>query len=278
MATYQLRALEFGEILDGAFAVYRHHFGVLVGVAAACTGVPTVLNVYMSMAGIESVHPGTLLLWIVLYGVGGLIAAGATIRVVSRAYLGLDPELSESIRFALGKMGKIFLSGLAKYLMIGLPWLGAAIVMGILGAAVQELALLTLMGAVVVVGTMVATFVLVAGYSVVTQAVVLEDETSATGALGRSWELTKGFRTKAFFLGVVIWVLLSLPIVASSGLTLLSPALEAPLVGFAGLLQLIIYPVYACAFTLLYYDLRVRKEAFDIEYLGRQLGIGTIPA
>ncbi len=278
MATYELRVLKFGEILDGAFAVYRRHFGVLVGVAAACTGIPTVINVYMSMVGIESVHPGTLLLWVLLYGVGGLTAAGATIRVVSEAYLGLEPELGESIRFALGKMGKIFLSGLAKYLMIGLPWLGAAIVMGIMGAVVQDLVLVTLVGAVVVVGTMIAMLVLVAGYSVVTQAVVLEYDTSATEALGRSWELTKGFRTKAFFLGAVLWVLLSLPIVASSGLTILSPGLEAPIAGFAGLLQLIIYPVYACAFTLLYYDLRVRKEAFDIEYLGRQLGIGTVPA
>jgi hypothetical protein len=278
MATYELRVLKFGEILDGAFAVYRRHFGVLVGVAAACTGIPTVINVYMSMVGMESVHPGTLLLWVFLYGVGGLIAAGATIRVVSEAYLGLDPELGESIRFALGKMGKIFFSGLAKYLMIGLPWLGAAIVMGILGAVVQDFVLVTLVGAAVVVGTMIAMLVLVAGYSVVTQAVVLEDDTSATEGLGRSWELTKGFRTKAFFLGVVLWVLLSLPIIASSGLTILSPGLEAPIAGFAGLLQLIIYPVYACAFTLLYYDLRVRKEAFDIEYLGRQLGIGTVPA
>jgi hypothetical protein len=44
------------------------------------------------------------------------------------------------------------------------------------------------------------------------------------------------------------------------------------------LLQLMVYPVVACAFTLFYYDLRVRKEAFDLDHLGRQIGLEVEPA
>ena len=36
--------------------------------------------------------------------------------------------------------------------------------------------------------------------------------------------------------------------------------------------SLLIYPLLSCVFTLFYYDLRVREEAFDLEMLSQQLG------
>jgi hypothetical protein len=39
------------------------------------------------------------------------------------------------------------------------------------------------------------------------------------------------------------------------------------------LLYLFYYPFSSCVFTLFYYDLRVRKEAFDLEMLSQQIGI-----
>src|SRR5438477_5905 len=42
----------------------------------------------------------------------------------------------------------------------------------------------------------------------------------------------------------------------------------------ASVLPIVMTPLLACVFTLMYYDLRVRREAFDLEVLGRQLGIG----
>jgi hypothetical protein len=43
------------------------------------------------------------------------------------------------------------------------------------------------------------------------------------------------------------------------------------------LVTLLIYPLIACVFTLFYYDLRVRKEGFDLEVLSGQLGIAPQP-
>jgi len=34
----------------------------------------------------------------------------------------------------------------------------------------------------------------------------------------------------------------------------------------------VVAPILPCALTLLYYDFRVRREAFDIEILSEQLG------
>jgi len=41
----------------------------------------------------------------------------------------------------------------------------------------------------------------------------------------------------------------------------------------AACVSLLIYPVISCVFTVFYYDLRVRKEGFDLEMLSRQLGL-----
>lgn len=36
---------------------------------------------------------------------------------------------------------------------------------------------------------------------------------------------------------------------------------------------MLLYPLLTCVFTLFYYDLRVRKEGFDLEMLSGQVGI-----
>jgi hypothetical protein len=38
-----------------------------------------------------------------------------------------------------------------------------------------------------------------------------------------------------------------------------------------GLVQIFIYPLFYCVLTITYYDLRVRKEGFDLELLASQL-------
>jgi hypothetical protein len=39
----------------------------------------------------------------------------------------------------------------------------------------------------------------------------------------------------------------------------------------AGVLQLFLYPLFYCVLTVSYYDLRVRKEGFDLEVLAQSL-------
>ncbi len=241
MATYQMRAMSLGEILDGAFAVYRRHFGTLFGIAVVCYGIPALLDVYVELRGGVIFAAGMWILARILSAVGGLIAAGATVKVVSDAFLGIEPVMGDAMYFAAGKMWRILVAGVAKYLLIVLA--------GLL---------------LVVPGIIVA-----CGYAVVVQAVVLEDLQAATDALGRSWNLTRGHKWKVFFLGVVLFALLAVPSAAAGAITAFVPAAAV----LVALVQLLIYPIFSCAFTLFYYDLRVRKEAFDLEHLSHQLGI-----
>ncbi|MGD8868189.1 MAG: hypothetical protein PVI01_11175 [Gemmatimonadales bacterium] len=257
MATYQLRPLSIGEILDAAFGVYRRIFGTLVAIAVICKGLPAVIQIYIEQSGGVITAPWLWLVAFVLGAVGGLIAAGATLRAISETYLGAVAEVTPAIQFALRKAWRLFVAGLAAYLLM----LVAALFF-------------------VIPGIIVA-----CGYAVVPQVAVLEDELPApTNALGRSWHLTKGFKWRAFGLYVIALVVLYIPFVAAGMISVAIPGIFASetaslfLSVGAQLFWLVLYPVFACILTLFYYDLRVRKEGFDLEHLARHLGIGAGPS
>jgi hypothetical protein len=42
--------------------------------------------------------------------------------------------------------------------------------------------------------------------------------------------------------------------------------------------SMIVYPLYAIAGTLIYYDVRIRKEGFDIEMMAGQAPLAAAPA
>ncbi|KPK04932.1 MAG: hypothetical protein AMS20_07775 [Gemmatimonas sp. SG8_28] len=245
MATYELRSLSLGEILDGAFAIYRHQFWTFVTIAIACEGIPTLVNAYVLMGGGWMMHPILGLVGFVLALFGSFLAAGAIVRAIGAAYLGRQLPAGDALRFALGRIWPLFVAGTSAYLLIGL------------GA----------------IALLVPGVILACGYSVIAQVVMLEDLPGGTDALPRSWQLTKGYKGKALGLGIVIMLLFLLPALVAGFLIVLFPVSEV-VINIAGeLFQMLVYPVFAAAFTLFYYDLRVRKEAFDVELLGHQLGL-----
>jgi hypothetical protein len=106
--------------------------------------------------------------------------------------------------------------------------------------------------------------------------VVLEELNSSFDAFGRSWDLTRGFRLKIFLIFLVAVIVVFVPSVAigafgtavATDLRLVGRAIE--LVSAA--LPILLTPLFSCVLTLVYYDLRVRREAFDLEVLSGQLG------
>jgi hypothetical protein len=226
----------------------RRHFGLVLSIAVVCEGIPTAMDVYVDLTGGASQNPGLSLLDRLLTLVGSVLVTGATVRVVSEAYLGRTPLFGDAMRFAGSRFGTI---------------LGANIMSGFLTV------LATL--ALVIPGIVVA-----CGYSVAAEAAALESGSSSE-ALRRSWELTKGFRWKALGLGVVS---IGLILVVYLGAGVLAGilggvmgGLDVVLAVIAACVSLLIYPVISCVFTVFYYDLRVRKEGFDLEMLSRQLGL-----
>ena len=140
----------------------------------------------------------------------------------------------------------------------------------ILGANIMSgfLTILALL-ALVIPGIVVA-----CGYSVAAQAAALESGSSSE-ALRRSWELTKGFRWKALGLGVVSIGLILVVFVGAGVLGGIlggvMGGLDVVLAVIGACVSMLIYPVISCVFTVFYYDLRVRKEGFDLEMLSQAL-------
>jgi uncharacterized membrane protein len=250
-----LRPLSVGEILDTSFSLYRRHFGALATVSLVCTGLPLVLRLFVEASGGLFTHLTLALLYLLSLVVLSLVATGATVFIVSESYLGRPLSAREALVRATPYMGRILIASLLMALVIGLGFV-----------------LMVIPGIILAVGLAVAI-----------PAVVLESGRSASGALSRSWELTRGARWRIFGLGITLFVLLYVPVVAISGLVaVLIPrgaavgfgaSSTATIVALAigGVVQLFIYPLFYCVLTVTYYDLRVRKEGFDLELLASSL-------
>jgi len=249
-----LRPLTVGEILDTSFSLYRRHFAALATVALVCTGIPLVLRMFLEASGGFLVNLTLGALYALSLVVLNLVATAATVFIVSESYLGRPLSAWEALRRATPYMGRILVCSLLMAIAVGLGFL-----------------LLLIPGVILAVGLALAI-----------PAVVLEPRTSASGALSRSWELTRGARWRLFGLGITLLVLLYVPVVAITGLfALLLPESAGMFSGgslgmvmaiaVGGLVQMFIYPLFYCVLTVAYYDLRVRKEGFDLELLASTL-------
>lgn len=128
------------------------------------------------------------------------------------------------------------------------------------------------------------------GYSIGLPVCVVEKK-PAWESLKRAWELSKGTRGRIF---VMILLIIALSTAASliaaipfliivavstsvgNGVTNSSTAfMIAEIVRVAGdfILQVLIAPISAIALVLFYYDQRIRKEGFDIEWMMQQAGL-----
>ena len=249
-----LRPLTVGEILDTSFSLYRRHFAALATVALVCTGIPLVLRMFLEASGGFLVNLSLGALYALSLVVLNLVATAATVFIVSESYLGRPLSAWEALQRATPYMGRILVCSLLMAIAVGLGFL-----------------LLLIPGVILAVGLALAI-----------PAVVLEPRTSASGALSRSWELTRGARWRLFGLGITLLVLLYVPVVAITGLfALLLPESAGMFSGgslgmvmaiaVGGLVQMFIYPLFYCVLTVTYYDLRVRKEGFDLELLASTL-------
>lgn len=247
-----LRPLRLGEILDVSFGLYRSLFLPLLVVTLVTRALPLAVSAYVESAGGMvanlPLYLGSLILDMVL----GAIATAASTFIVSESYMGRRLTASE----AFSRAG---------------PFIGRLIGLGILTSFVIVLGFMLLI---------IPGVILTCGLALSTPAMVIESQASATAAMGRSWALTRGYRTKIFVALVVVGFLMYLPFLALGGIaavTLGSEPGAGGMTGFLGLTSLaavlssLIWPLFYCVLTVCYYDLRVRKEAFDLEVLAAGL-------
>jgi hypothetical protein len=277
-----LKPMAFGEVLDGSLTIFRRHFALFVKLGIAALWLPVAITIYVSLAGGQQQHLALSLLANFLQYFAGLFLSASAIRVISDAYLGHEPQFKDAISLGVSKIWSLFVAGLSKGIIVG----GVAILIGVVsavtipsiakggGGAAMLVLFLAICG-----GGWFAVF-LACGYAVTTPVVVLENLNSATDSLGRSWTLTKGAKLKIFGIFFVAGLIVFLPVLIAAGLASVIKA--GSLIGgevfevLAAALPIILTPLLACIVTLVYYDLRVRREGFDLQVLSEQLStMGT---
>jgi hypothetical protein len=271
MAT-ALRPLSTGELLDRTFSLYRSHFALFLGIFALphlCVLAFQCLAFAFQSPGNQMRNVLTAAIFSVLAGLLSIVviaaSQAATVVAVSNVYLDRPASVMDSfskVKHQIG--GVIWLSAKVGFL-VGLACI-ALIVPGIL---------------------------LAVRWSLAVPAKVLEDKNSGE-AMSRSSELTLGNRGRVFviwFLFVILSIgvsmLLQWPIQIAAGVGGLT-ALQHAAVGWrvASLVatfisQCLVGPLATIAFSLVYYDERVRKEAFDLQLMMTTLdapGLQVAPA
>ncbi|HUC54657.1 MAG TPA: hypothetical protein VMR90_11445 [Candidatus Cybelea sp.] len=283
MSTLDLRPLSIGELLDRTFSLYRRNFLLFVGIAA----IPQLLvlalqlvQIVLMPAGSAAARPviselqnaspvlaaggavGIFLLAIaaiVVYLVAYLFSQGGTVYAVSELYLGRTTTIGQSLSRMRGELlslfGVVFLNGL----VTGLSFL-LLIIPGIYMAC---------------------------RLCVCIPAALLED-LGPRDSLERSFGLTKDNAGRAFLIFLLYVVILYAALFLFDipfGIAIASAAHDPAMVRvWTALMQIgnfvasvLVTPIITIATSIFYFDLRVRKEAFDLQLMMNPLG-GGVPA
>lgn len=290
-----LRPLGVGDIVDRVFTLYRGRPLLFLAVSAipylilvlsvgalALAFAESFQALAPALAGdvegtMEKVLPalgrliGFVLLVIAVALVTSLIQSAALLDAAAARYLGREQTVGGALGVGLRAAGRLFAMGVVAFLAFTVLWVLTFAVAGVIG---QWWSFLIAMG-----GAIVATFFLAASW-MVSPAIAILEGLGPVASLRRSWSLANGNRwrilglmTLLVILQVVLSSLISILIVASIAA---EEGVQLAVQQGVNLLTTIAWaPVYWGTFAVLYYDLRVRKEAFDLQLAAAALPRAT---
>lgn len=248
-----LRPLSLGEVLDTSFGIYRRLFAPLLVISVVTQAIPLSLGVFVEAAGGMVQQPALAMLGYGLAIVFGAVGTAASTFLVAETYLGGSLTTQDAVLRSTPFLGRLIGTSLLVSLVAGMG-----------------LVLFILPGVI-----------LLSGLFISPAALVLEDIPGATAAMSRSWSLSKGFRPKIFGALSAVLLLLIIPgiaigifSVAASDASAAEATLSVGAMIAQSALQILVYPLIYVLTTVLYYDLRVRKEGFDLEMLATSLQQG----
>lgn len=287
------RARSSAEILDAAFEIYRRHFAIFfaVGVVSA---LPMALVQYsslamsraagqgaaatspiaaMSMASIAAVQVALVIAWLVMFVIAPF-ADAATAVTTARAYRGEPVELADALRASFARPIAVLLAYWARYFIIFAVAMVSMIVVTLVIAVLKAVG--AILAIPVMIGLAVVTVVVWKRYFAVIPILMVEG-TPVSDTMSRSRFLADGNGARIVFLiGGTIFLAGTISLILGG----IAGALISGVVG--AVLYLFCIAVVnqfpAIVLTLLYFDLRIRKEGYDIELLAGSLAPTGAPA
>jgi hypothetical protein len=296
MALPTLRPLSFGEILDGAFNLYRRNFATFVLTALIPTAV--VVGGFVLLGGslmsamtsnddaaMLGAMLGTGLLVIVLALVSFLVMYGALGHQAAQAYTGQPSTVADGLRAGLKAAPRLAGASIVAWVALVVVIFGVMLVTMLISLVLAALGpMMATLGGVLmfllIVGATLGAISLLFG---VLPAIVVENA-GPLRSLERSVELARGAVGRVVGLMLVTLLITYLPMMAVMAFTggfaqMANPnAVPTPTQFItqqvlAMAISLFTGPFMVSVMVLLYFDRRVRTEALDVQMMTDRLAL-----
>ncbi|MCG8591596.1 MAG: hypothetical protein MJE66_20050 [Proteobacteria bacterium] len=277
---YEIRALSLAEILDMGFRLLRDRFGLLTGLAAIVYA-PSMLVMGLLTRTLEAdftadsgLAPDLLIgvgvVWLATLAMLPFVVAAIT-SAIGNLYLGRPVSVGDAARAGLHHLLPLGLTYLIFFVIVSVALIiatfvlvgGSVFVGQLAGAAGSTPVGVGVAITVFILGLLLAYLLALLPMLVLPQIVVFED-TSFFAAIARAWQLLTGHRWRSLGVWVTTYLMISIPVFAFQFLFLVLPM--GGLIGMAAA-QAIGFAYYSAVTVVLYFDLRSRQEAFDLEHL-----------
>jgi hypothetical protein len=191
------------------------------------------------------------------------------IAAASDAYQGTQVDPGTAIKAGFRRFWPIVLASLAKWILIMLAASVAIILIAIGSVSIGPFAVL------LAIPACAFPFMVWARFFAVPAVTILEN-LGVGDSLRRSAELSAGFRWRIFGTFVVVYLIM-FAIMMTAMMTAMFTIKNLIIAQIASnLFSLLAFPLLSTLIVVLYYDLRIRKEGYDLELMQRELP--SVPA
>ena len=253
MPPVALRPRSTTELIDAAVQLLRQHYMEIVTASAIFLIPAFIIRLFLPDVRAGRLPGGeqlfALFIGVVITVIFSIVSTAAVVVVISDSYLGREVSIVSAVQRVINRF-----------------W-------SVLGVAVLQ----SIITAIGFVAFFIPGLLCLAWLFAGTAIVMIEGKT-AVAALARSRQLAAG--SVGRILGVLFLTLLLVGVIEIIALFLVGIAGVFIHAGTAlttlggNLASLLIYPFFTVVITLLYYDLRIRKEGFDLEIMATELAQG----
>ncbi len=300
-----LRPMGFGEILDSSIRLYRENIRALIIAQLPLTLayilssllvffstgiVGTSLFAAFTQSAVPTAAPrfsfGYLLLILLIYIIVGLaltpLVFSAVMKIASDSVLKTPSSVKEAYRFCIQHWFSLALTNFVLALIVGII---AAVLLFIPLAVVTAVftyafatggSLSSIFAVLLVVLLFVALLMLIPAFLwtrwVITFPAAVSERIFVTEAMSRSWNMVKGHTIKTF---LVIFLIFLIPFIIQYSPAIMEFSLGRSLAlltfVFGIVAQGVLIPLVHVTRVVVYFELRSRKEGFDLEKRIEQL-------
>jgi len=274
VATLELRPRSATEIVDAAFQILRANFVPLVTLSVAAQIPMLVIRIWFARNGVNFVTGGaaamsqlvgSVFVFGILLVLLTVLAQCAITVAASQVYLGLAVDNGAAIGRGLQRFGYVVLTSILILLAVGVVFGIAAALTSFLPSAARVVLILVFVVVAIWLGLRLIPLNTV---------IVLEDA-GPIEAIKRSLFLGESL-VGHMFVSVLVGALIYIGIAILAGIAVavlaaIVPAIKDPSVSqiFQTAFVALVYPLFIAVLVVLYYDLRIRREGFDVEMMSR---------